>query len=272
MQGRRHEIYPIPFKDGQVREPVLQDYVVPICSYEERRGLGWITNFYGTAFFITSDGVYLTARHVVEQCLMSGAKQIGLVIKDRQDAKVSKLVPLGITEHAPGPWDVSIGKSTPPSANWFCWPSKTKIEGWQDVASLGYPESALNVTVERFDLNMRMMKGYVLRPLRPEDQLQPGRHPPSFELNFAIPQGMSGSPLFTFDVAKKQMVIGVCVTSHTAEIVEHSFEEIEEGGAVYREKRLKAEQYGIAHSLLPLGDWRPQLLGGKSLKEALISE
>jgi hypothetical protein len=96
-------------------------------------------------------------------------------------------------------------------------------------------------------------------------------HPDCFELNFPIPNGFSGSPLFVPSGAKHQQLIGVCVSSYDAEIIVDQFSEVDEQGNRFSERRARVEQYGIAHSNLPLLDWSPTLLNGRSLREAIVN-
>lgn len=251
------------------RELVLQDFVIPICSYEQRDSQAYLTNFYGTAFFIDEAGRYITARHVLEACSKLPHLLFGLVIKNSNDAERSMIVPIGSTENAPDPWDIAIGSTNISSKTLFRWNEGADAASWQDVATFGYPVSALRRDLNRFDVHLRTMKGYVLRRLDGHEYGPCGGQAPALELSFAVPAGLSGSPLFLPEGGEKCSLLGVCVSSHESETQEHLYEEIKEDGGVFRERRLRVEQFGIAHSLAPLGDWRPKVLGGKSLSEVL---
>jgi hypothetical protein len=251
------------------RELVLQDFVVPICSYEQRGAQAYLTDFYGTAFFIDEVGNYLTARHVLEACQAQQGRLFGLVIKNPHDAAQSMIVPIGITENAPDPWDIAIGCTQTQSKTLFRWNEGDDAAAWQDVATFGYPQSALRRDLDRFDVHLRCMKGYVLRRLDGHEYGPSGGQAQALELSFAVPTGLSGSPLFLTDAGEKHSLVGVCVSSHSSETQEHIYEEIEEGGGIFRERRLRVEQFGIAHSLAPLADWKPKALQGQSLKEVL---
>jgi len=82
-----------------------------------------------------------------------------------------------------------------------------------------------------------------------------------------MPQGLSGSPLFV-PGAQNGIAIGVCVGVNRGETTEYMFEEINANGETLREKRVRIEEYGLAHDLRPLLSWRPSSLGGRSLAEA----
>jgi hypothetical protein len=250
-----------------MRDPFLQDYVVPICQ-AEISGHAKLTRLEGTAFFINPDGVFLTAAHVLRAIAAdSSGLTWGLNLKGLKSGD-NFFAPLGETELAPVPFDIGIGRVPHNVQSWLTPCSADGVRGWRDVATLGYPASALNTTPGKFNIHLRLLKGYIQREIN-EDELpvhQP--HPHCYELSFAIPNGLSGSPLF-IPHGNDQQLIGVCVTSIDVEIVIDSFTEIDDDGKRFSEKRARVEQYGLAHSILPLWDWRPKLLKGKSLREAM---
>ena len=43
----------------------LQSYVVPVIRAEDINGKAYIKKHHGTAFFITNTGIFLTAKHVI---------------------------------------------------------------------------------------------------------------------------------------------------------------------------------------------------------------
>lgn len=94
-----------------------------------------------------------------------------------------------------------------------------------------------------------------------------GVHPPGFELSFLLGRGASGAPIFTIP---DEIVIGVGVGSFKSEELDDEIVDVLDDGVEYREKRLKLEQFGYAHSMMPLLDWRPKLLAGKSLAEVCL--
>jgi hypothetical protein len=136
-----------------------------------------------------------------------------------------------------------------------------------DVMTLGYPESAIGADFRAKVLNLRCRKGYIQRRIRPGD-IHVGKHPDGFELSFLVSPGLSGgAPLF---YGGQQKLIGICVASYRSEQIDDSIVEIDNNGHEYRETRLRIEQYGFAHDIRPLfSTWRPELLEGKSLSEAI---
>jgi len=252
----------------------LSDYVTPICAFNIiDNAKADVVRILGTAFFIDNVGTFLTARHVIEKAQIFAENDkttIGIVISD-SEMEQSMLYPIPEIEHAPVPWDISIGCLEEPTYNIFCWPEFEDLMSWTDVSTLGYPESASNRDPGYLKMSMRALKGYVTRRLQEdEDKSLFGKCPASYELDFAIPQGMSGSPLIVTDMigAKKQLY-GVCVGSRSTSVVEHQYMEIEENGQKFREKITRVNDYGIAHSILGLKNWRPATLRGGTLAETL---
>lgn len=166
---------------------------------------------------------------------------------------------------APEPFDVAIALTSymcqsPLTLAPYC------VAEWQEVATFGYPIHAISGPLDRLNLNLWCHKGYVQRHLRPED-IHIGRHPEGFELDFLLGRGMSGAPLFVYKGAT-DIVIGVCIGSIRNEIIEDEFIEIQSDGTKYKELKLKIEEFGLAHDIGPLLEWRPKLLDGASLRDA----
>jgi hypothetical protein len=256
----------------QPREAVLQDYVVPICHAEISAGRANLTRLEGTAFFINEAGIYLTAGHVVRAVVTSATQSnqvYGLNVKGHS-ATNNLFTPLLAYEFAPAPFDIAIGIVDHRSKSWFTPYTGPKIEGWLDIATLGYPASALNTSPEKFNIHLRLLKGYVQRPISADELPAHIPHPDCFELNFPIPNGLSGSPLFTPQGTGQQQLVGVCVSSFDSEIVVDEVSEIDDRGNRFSERRARIEQYGIAHSILPLLDWAPPLLKGRALRDVIV--
>jgi hypothetical protein len=110
----------------------------------------------------------------------------------------------------------------------------------------------------------RGFKGYVHREVK-AGQLPGSPHPDRFETSFRMPPGLSGAPLFVSD-GGRHVVIGVCVGVNTSELTDYLVEEVTANGAVNRERRVRIEEYGIAHDLHPLLDSRPPVFKGRTLR------
>ncbi|MEQ1496524.1 MAG: serine protease [Novosphingobium sp.] len=249
----------------------LQSYVVAVCTFERVGGIAEIRSLHGTAFFIGKSGLFLTARHVLEQAAECGRKnswEVGLCVKgDNGRSKGEEVAVFTSFEYAPAPYDVALGTAcykpdSPLSLG------LTEVSIWQEIAAIGYPTSASAKVGDALWMNLRGQRGYVQRTTLPRD-MPIGDHPAGIELSFLIGPGMSGSPIFN---TQNETVIGVGVGAYRSEQIEDSIEEIDSNGGKYKELRLRIEQHGFAHALNGLLDWYPSMLDGKSLLEASKAE
>ena len=93
---------------------------------------------------------------------------------------------------------------------------------------------------------------------------------------------MSGSPLVlrhdsnlvlgdedNQEAAPPFLLIGVCTGNQPAELVDFAYETVEEDGSRFKEKKIRIEEYGIAHDLWSLRQWAPDCLGGQTLGAAI---
>ena len=144
-----------------MRESLVQDYVIPICSAERFKGSVSLRQLLGTAFFINSAGVFLTAKHVLQQVDKdtSGAVDYGLCVKSQDATAADMFAPLKRWEGAPEPYDVAIGIVDARSRAWFSRPGESPATPWKDVATLGYPETALNTSAGNFNVQPRNVEG-----------------------------------------------------------------------------------------------------------------
>ncbi|CAN5329619.1 hypothetical protein BH10ACI1_BH10ACI1_03310 [soil metagenome] len=245
----------------------LETSVVPICRFNEGNGQALIKSFHGTAFFINSSGGFITARHVIEEGLQDVERNggfLGLCAKPEDGSIGNIALPIQEFEFAESPFDITVGKAKYQCESYLQL-SDIEVSMWREIATLGYPESALNIKPDDFRIHLRGYKGYLLREIQKGD-IALGEHPSSFETNFLISRGLSGSPLFV-PAQPKCFVIGVCVGSHRSELVDYQFVETTEDGKEFKETRLRVEEYGIAHDIRPLLSWKLNMYNGKTLKE-----
>lgn len=253
-----------------MREDLLQDHVVPICSAVVSERQAVLRRLLGTAFFINSRGVFLTARHILDKIshAENSGVQCGLIVKAADAPMRSQFASLQTWENAPAPYDIAIGVVNCPTRSWFSIAESTHASPWMDVATLGYPETALNSTLGNFKIHIRAHKGYIQRIVDPNeiDLIRP--HPTCYELNFPVMLGMSGAPLFV-SLPDLQALIGLCVGSYGSEIVDYESVEVSDDGKEYRERKIKVEQVGIAQSIFPLLQWNPNIFDGQSLYDLI---
>lgn len=248
----------------------LQSYVAPVCLCEvDPNGGANIRELFGTAFLINDKGVFLTARHVLEDAYAKAQENgqiVGLIVKgEAGSSPKSGVAPIKSFEHAPAPYDVSIGTVHYQSPTLLRL-APIEIEPWQDVAAYGYPIHAVSGPASALGLNLRCHKGYIQRLLSPGD-IPLGSHPDGFELSFLVARGISGAPLFVHR-QDKDIVIGVCVGSFRTEQIEDEFVEISQNGSTYKEIKIKIDEFSTAQDIRPLHGWKPELLAGATLLEA----
>jgi hypothetical protein len=148
----------------------------------------------------------------------------------------------------------------------------TKLWMWTDVWTAGYPDSATMILQGNPEYPPRGYHGYITRTI-PEGDWLGFQHSDLFELSFPVVLGMSGAPLFLRETRALPSfeLIGVCIGSRSSEVEEYQHEEVEENGSVSRERRLRVEQYGLAQDIRPLLKWKPELLNGQRLGDAIRS-
>lgn len=228
-----------------------------------------VEQLHGTAFLISNDGTFLTARHVIEEGLVATVAHGGRlgIFPMQAVGGISRSLTAAILCHefAPEPYDIAIC-TTAYQAKTFFRLTIRAVEVWQDIATTGYPASNINRTAEQYEVQQRAHKGYIQRCV-PAGRLPIGRHPDTFEVSFPITQGLSGAPLFIHE-ANYESIIGVCVGSLTSRVVAYEETMHIEGTTEEKVEQVRrVEEFGIAHDLRPLANWTPGCVGGMTLLE-----
>lgn len=267
-------LFPHFLKSPVAKMKILQDFIAPVVRFDEATTN--IVSHQGTAFFIDGVGTFLTARHVVEDCIeeiTSSGGRWGLVMRHDADRRVAGF-PTSV-EFAPAPFDVAIARVDKPSKSHAVFDPKLKMWMWTDVYTAGYPASIVGMADGRFDIDARGHRGTVLRQVNAR-QPYLFEHPDLFELSFAITSGLSGAPLVLRGITGPDgkaipyfVLAGVCVGSVDSTVVAHSRFESKTDKMEHIEVTSRIEQVGIAHDLRALADWQPKLLNGKPLQECI---
>jgi len=246
--------------------PFLQCVVATICRVTVREERLYVEQLHGTGFFVSRKGHLITARHVIEKGNADIAARGGFLafFPKKDNGSGSWCLPLVRYEFAPSPFDIAICETNFESKTFYRILGR-EVGVWQDVAAIGYPMSVVRVTSEAYEVHARFHRGYIQRVLQP-GQLLVGKNPQAFEVNFAITQGLSGGPLFIYN-PQHDFLIGVCVGSIESRVVAYEEVEVRDGNERFEERVARIEEFGVAHDIRPLCDWRPQLLAGRSLAE-----
>jgi hypothetical protein len=210
----------------------VEDVIVPI--YVTPRSDETIIRFVGTGFYVDKRGHLITCRHVADN-LDENHRLFAYQIGKRKDLE------LRILERSEK-YDLALCKSSPPGLGTTL-PMVTEeyIQLTSDIEVFGYCYEP-QLLPERAPFRQRFMKRDITGiPLEPE-------YPDSFELNFPILFGMSGSPLIYRTPTFGRPFIGGCAYGNKeAEIVRHVVT-IEEGAEGRREERVsRIVELGLAY-------------------------
>ena len=110
----------------------------------------------------------------------------------------------------------------------------------------------------------QFLKGYIIRRISERD-IPALNIPPSYELNFPIPKGISGSPIFR--IGKTKSLLGIALASHDSVLAAYKTTEYEDANEKFTEKMVQVTQFGIAGRIQEIRDWKPSILNGKKLHE-----
>jgi hypothetical protein len=250
---------------------LVEDYIAPVLRLENVGGRNLIRGFHGTLFFINETGDFLTAGHVIrdgQAATKTLGGFLGSPVRDPSNPKVRRVGRIIDVEFAGSPFDVAIGRISQRTKSCFALTSETKLWVWQDVHTLGYTQSGVEVSPDgAWKLWPRGFKGYITRRIPSGDTFGPP-NPDAFELDFPVPRGLSGAPLGIPSSPNFELV-GICVASHQSELTDYETVLVEEEGREFKETRLRVESFGIAHDLRPLAEWAPAHLQGLTLRDAI---
>lgn len=251
---------------------LLQSFVSPIYTYGKNdAGNPMALNLMGTGFFV-GKGLLLTAAHVLKNAThdIEAGAAVGVcanpMIRGDDGSDIQLFIDITKYDTVEHPYDIAVAMTE--YSHQSIWSlGQHRVEISDDVTTVGYPESAFQKHQDRLYVQARVHRGYVQRVIPPNRLFIGESSPQMFELNFAVTKGMSGSPLL-LNIGAKEIVVGICVGSHTSRLVDYSTTYVDDGGHQFSEVQQKIQEYGLAHDLTSLLDWRPSVLNGLSLGEA----
>jgi hypothetical protein len=226
----------------------VRSYIFPLLLAEEVEGkVKWKTNeFLGTAFFITNNGIALTAAHCVPSPVDLGSRKLYAGIWYEGGIQLFYIAAATVFDNI----DVAILKVKVPTVKYFPILFEDMILG-SDVWTVGIPAHEIREGDKRI---VRLLKGNVTFLSR------------FAELSFPAPKGMSGSPVFI-----EGKVVGILTGNLRSEQLEDQFEEIiqvSDDKEIIRYGRTSSVvNYALAQEIKPLKDLRHEVFDGASFSE-----
>jgi Trypsin-like peptidase domain len=125
----------VPYDPYRLPDYLFDQYVVPVLSE---------AGVHGTAFFINGGGVFLTARHVIEDARSAAAQSGGKIwlFVRIADSVAGRSLEILSTEFAPAPFDIAIGRVSAASQSLVRMANMSAGAPLSNVCTFGYPESA----------------------------------------------------------------------------------------------------------------------------------
>ena len=230
-----------------------REYIFPIFSVEaEDNGVQLDTRiFLGTAFFVTKKGDAITANHVlpIPDELQSKRRLVAIILRDGKETVC------WITHAAKfEAFDLALLHVNLDETKYLPLSSQEVISG-TDIQIVGIPSNDINHSGKE----MRILKGHVTLAWK------------RLELNFPVPAGMSGSPVFA-----GSKVIGYAtglVRSEECEEATETIEVVTNTKEVVRITEIRRiTSYGIAYAFNAHENFRDPVLENKTLIEFITSQ
>lgn len=229
----------------------VRQYIFPVLIGEEEKGVLQTNSveFLGTGFFITRNGIALSAAHVFPTLEKLGNKKLYVLIRCDGKNEFYRVVASTVFPNI----DIAIVKIEVDNVKYFPVKFKETVAG-TDLTTVGIPVHE----VWNSGKEVRVLKGYATFVRK------------FIELNFPVPRGMSGSP-----VIDGPDVVGVLTGNVRSEELEDRVEEIvhvSDKKEVIKFVETKAVvNYGLAQEVRPLKDAVHEVFG-KSTFSNFIKE
>ena len=230
-----------------------REYVFPVFSVRAQDNGVFLESrtFLGTAFFVTKRGDAITANHVIPTPDDLGEeRRLIAIVQVEDEAKVCWITRAAKFQS----FDVALFHVNLPKTSYL--PVSTEEVAWgADIQLIGIPSHE----VWGSGKEMRILKGHVTLSHR------------HLELNFPVPSGMSGAPVFLHN-----KVVGYAtgtVRSEEIEETHEAIEEIENGREVIRISEIRRIiHYGLANPFSKMREVRDPVLEGKTLFEFIVEQ
>ena len=237
----------------------LNSIIIPVCRFKKKsRSIDFL---HGTAFFTAVPGVFITAKHVLEDALKmssSSENQYGLCVKGQNNENLFVPIEEKNIDFAPNGLDMLIGRVNFDSKSSIKL-VREPLKFMQDVAVYGYPQVASETeNQEACWMDMQWSKGYINREVGTKAmKLIQMEH--KVLLSFRIEAGMSGAPLF---ISNQFHVGGICLGTKSSEVYEYRINE--------KEIVKRHLEYGVACMTSSISLWKPSFLNALECKQLFI--
>lgn len=231
----------------------IREYVVPLfvaedpeCLSPDQPVIVSRDRFLGTAFFISKNGVALTAAHCVPppSSIPSGRAFLA-IIWDGERPRAQQVQMASVLDNQ----DIAVLKIAHCPSKYFP-VSFEPVNMGEDVATVGVPDHSVSGTAYEY----RYLKGHVTMVSK------------TLELSNPAPRGMSGSP-----VLRNGHAVGVLSFNARSEALEDQYEEkTEQFGPITRVTKtitMSIINYGQAEQLSLLANAKFPFTGGVSFQE-----
>jgi hypothetical protein len=229
----------------------VREYVFPLFvgTYPKEGESQHVTfdnrNYLGTAFFVSKNGVALTAGHCVPDRESLGPNSLLAGLWDGTHVRSHRILAATKIDN----YDVAILKIENIRPKYLPL-AYANLPAGTDVMTFGIPEHS----VWNMGKEFRCLKGHITFVTH------------FFELSFAAPKGMSGSPVLV-----NGEVVGVLSGNARSETLEDQCEEKTEVFSGMTKKTIvetkQVINYGLAAPLLPLKDWKHEICGERPFSE-----
>ena len=194
-----------------------------------------VGRFLGTGFYISSNGLFITCKHVIE------------ALEQRQDlflGKVYGLFPgnyLPITNIKVHPkFDFACGQVITKKRTKVLKPYRGPFALGLEVGAFGYSDAGKEKGC--LFLDRRYLKGHISR-ISHEPYDFPAKS--LCEVSFSVPSGFSGTALLSDDY----QLVGMLYGNIESRLQAYSISEVIEGNSTFQEKAYRVTEFGLAHTI-----------------------
>ena len=134
---------------------ILEHYIVPVVRFSDSSERILVESVHGTAFFVNDQGAFVTAAHVVKECMAEVEKKgghLGLAIRQPGVSSHLFVGEISVGSFAEYPYDIAVGVINQPSKSCFAFGDSEKVLLWENVYTAGYPATAITVVADKYNI------------------------------------------------------------------------------------------------------------------------